>query len=162
MKSLLAHPVKLLLQDAITTELYQASMYKHLANQCQRMGLFGAAKYFRAESAEELEHYQKHVDFINDRGSVAEVPPIEACTDVVTSLETALTVAYDAEVAFATKYSKWYVSLISTDPITAQYLLQFLEIQRSAVGTYGDWLSRVALSGGDKGALLIIDTEMGG
>ena len=39
--------------------------------------------------------------------------------------------------------------------------MQFLEIQRKAVGAYGDLLARLELAGDDKCALLLIDQELG-
>ena len=65
LKSLLTPSMKKGLQKAIYAELYQSNLWKHIANQLQRLGYFGSQKYFLAESAEELTHYQVFVDFIN-------------------------------------------------------------------------------------------------
>ena len=62
-KSLLSANMKKGLQEALQVELYQSNLWKHLANHLQRLGFFGSQKYFLAESAEELTHYQKIVDF---------------------------------------------------------------------------------------------------
>ncbi|MGZ4968050.1 MAG: ferritin-like domain-containing protein [Methylobacter sp.] len=158
LKKLISHPVEQALQEAIQSELYASNLYKHLANQCQRLGLFGAAKYFHNESADELTHYQRISDYLNDRGSVAEVPAIEACDESVTTLGDALNAAYDAEADLGSKYEKWYKAV---DPTTQQFLLQFLEIQRISIGEYGDLLSRLNLAGDDRCAILIIDAELG-
>lgn len=161
MQDLISNTSESAIQLAIHAELTASQMYKNLANQCQRLGYFGAAKYFRAESASELEHYQKHVDFLNDRGCVAEVPDLDAADDQVKDLEDALTIAYEAEVELGNKYSKWFSSLFNSDPMTAQFLLQFLEIQRGAIGEYGDWLQRLKLAGSNSAAILLIDQELG-
>jgi ferritin len=126
-----------------------------LANQSQRLGLLGAQKFFKNESSEELEHYQTIVDFINDRGSVAETPTIEAIEETIDTLESALTFAYNAEVELGNKYSEWYSA--SEDPIVSQFLLQFIEIQRKSIGFYADLLQRLSL-GGD---ILVFDSELG-
>jgi ferritin len=117
--------------------------------------LFGAQKFFKDESSEELEHYQKIVDFINDRGSVADTPMIEAIEETVGSLESALTSAYSAEVELGNKYSEWYST--TEDPVISQFLLQFIEIQRKSIGFYADLLQRLSL-GGD---ILVFDSELG-
>lgn len=160
-ESLLSTTTKNILLDAIAEELHTSHLYKHLANQCQRMGLFGAAKKFRDESSDELTHYQLIADYMNDRGGVAMLPDIEAIDEPVTELVGAIKSAFDAETSLGSKYAKWYSSILSVDPITAQFLLQFLEIQRKSIGEYGDWLSRLEFAGDDRCAILIIDKEIG-
>ena len=76
LKSLLSKSLQKGLQEVLQIELYQGNLWKHTANHLQRLGFFGGQKYFLKESAEELTHYQIIVDFINDMGSVAEMPYI--------------------------------------------------------------------------------------
>jgi ferritin len=161
LKKLINHTSELALQSAIGEELYSSNLYKHLSNQCQRLGLFGAAKYFREESHDELSHYQDIADYLNDRGSVAQMPTIEECDTIIKTLQDAIETSYDAEVELGNKYVKWYSSLLSVDPFTAQFLLQYLERQRKSIGSLGDLLSRLELAGDDKCAILIIDSELG-
>lgn len=157
-KNTLTAPVENLLADAVHAELYAANLYKHLANQLQRLGYPGAQKWFLHESSDELDHYQRHADYLNDRGSVAQVPAVEAILDKVTELRGALQIAYDTELALQDDYARWYGL---ADPVTQQHLLQFLEIQRKSVGEYGDWLARVDRAAGDPCGLLLIDQELG-
>ena len=82
-KSLLSANLRKGLQEALQMELYQSNLWKHLANQLQRLGYFGSQKYFLEESAEELTHYQIIVDFMNDMGDCASLPEIEAMKDKV-------------------------------------------------------------------------------
>ena len=161
LKSLLSNLAEQVLQDAVHAELTASHTYKHIANQCQRLGLLGTAKYFLKESSEELEHYQGIADYVNDRGSVAIIPALEAAAERIADLESALTTAYNFEVNLGADYSRWYSSLLASDPTTAQFLLQYLEIQRKSVGEYGDLLSRFELARGDKAAVLLMDKELG-
>lgn len=161
MSKLLPHTTAQILAEAVHAELRVAHLYKHIANQMQRVGYFGASKWFRAESAEELEHYQKLVDYLNDRGSVATLPALEVFEDTIPDLKTAITRAYGEENALGDRYAKWFATLVTADPIAAHFLLQFLEIQRTSTGEYGDWLSRITLANGDPAALLQIDRELG-
>lgn len=148
-----------MLNKAIHSELFASNLYKNLANQMQRLGFFGAQKYFAGESSSELEHYQKLVDYINDRGSVATVPMIEMMKDKPAGLYDAIEIAFDTEVQLMEDYAKWYTACECV--ITKQFLLQFLEIQRASVGEYGDLLARLDIAGDDNCALLIIDKELG-
>lgn len=153
--------VEKMLADAVHAELYASNLYKHVANQLQRLGYFGAQKFFLSESADELGHYQRHVDYINDRGSVAPVPAVEAMRDPVNSLRGAIELAYETELELQRNYAKWFQASVA-DPVTQQHLLQFLELQRKAVGEYGDLIARLDRVGDDLCGVLLIDQELGG
>ena len=159
-KSLLSPEVKACLDEAVHAELYAANLYKHLANQLQRLGYFGAQKFFLAESASELEHYQIHANYQNDSGTVAGIPAIEAMDEPIGTLRDAIETAYDTELQLEKDYIRWY-SACTKDPVTAEFLLQFLRGQRKSVGEYGDLLARLDLAGDDRAALLQIDNELG-
>ena len=161
LRNLLSHAAHQILQEAVQAELQAAQLYRHLSNQCQRLGYFGAAKFFKTESHSELEHYEKLSNYFNVRGSVAQVPGTSEETDVIPDLESALSLAYDVEIELGVKYSHWYTSLLTVDPTTADFLLHFLEIQRDSIGEYGDLISRLKLAENDKAAIMMLDSEMG-
>jgi ferritin len=152
---------KKMLDEAVHSELYASNLYKHIANQLQRLGYFGASKFFLNESADELKHYQLHVEFQNDVGTVAKVPMIEAMNETIETFSDAIETGYETELELLTNYQSWYLEA-ADDPIVQQFLLQFLEIQRRSVGEYGDLLSRIQLVDQDKAGMLLIDQELGG
>ena len=160
LKSRLTPDTKAALDEACHAELYAANFYRHVANQLQRLGYFGAQKFFLAESASELEHYQIHATYQNDSGDVAPVPAIEAMDEPIGTLRDAIEAAYDTELQLEKDYIRWY-SACAKDPVTAEFLLQFLRGQRKSVGEYGDLLSRLDLAGDDRAALLQIDNKLG-
>lgn len=141
-KSLLSASLKKGLQSALQVELYQSNLWKHLANQLQRLGYFGSQKYFLAESAEELTHYQIIVDFINDMGDVASVPAVEAINDKVASIGDALEIGYETELDVLNQYKKLYKQAEEEDCAVGIFLQQFITIQVKAVGQYGDLLAK--------------------
>ena len=153
--------LKTVLDEAVHSELYASNLYKHVANQLQRLGYFGAQKFFLKESADELAHYQLHVDFQNDVGTVAKVPMIEAMNESIKTLSDAIELGYETELELYENYKDWYEQA-SDDPVVQQFLLQFLEIQRKSVGEYGDLLARIQLVDQDKAGMLLIDQELGG
>lgn len=161
MKRLLTPAVEQLLRDACYQERYASNLYTHLANQMQRVGYFGAEKFFRGEASDELEHYQRIVQYFNDRGGMAPVPAIEEMDEKANDLAMALNAAFQTEVDLGALYAKWYSQCLPQDPTTAQFLLQFIEIQRTSIGEFGDWLSRLERCGQDNAALLILDRELG-
>lgn len=156
-KNLLSPSMKKGLQKAIYAELYQSNLWKHIANHLQRLGYFGGQKYFLAESAEELTHYQVFVDFINDMGDVADVPKIDAIEDEIDSIATALQVAYDMELDVYNQYKKLYKEAEEEDCAVSIFLQQFVTIQLKAVGTYGDLISRYNRCGTNEAAILEFD-----
>ena len=146
LKSLLSPAMKKGMQDAVYIELYQSNLWKSLSNQLQRLGLFGSQKYFLAESAEELTHYQMHVEFMNDMGDCADLPKIDAVTDKVTDIGDALEIGYNTELDVYNQYKDFYEKAADEDVSVAQYILQFIEIQRKAVGHYGDLLAKYKIA----------------
>ena len=158
-KSILSSNDKKIIQEAVQQELYASHLYKQVANFMQRAGYFGAQAFFAGEAGDELEHYEKHVQFMNDMGDVAEVPALPAISQRPDGLEEAVKLGFDTELALGKKYEGWHTA--ATSPMTKQHLLQFLEIQRKSIGEYGDWLARIERAAGDECGLLIIDKEMG-
>lgn len=150
-----------ILNDAIHSELFASNLFKHVANQLQRLGYFGAQKFFLSESSDELGHYQKIVDYINDRGLVATVPQIEMQDEKVTSLRDALTIGFETEKALSEDYSEWFKQAFAEDVVTAQFFLQFIEHQRKSLGEYGDLIARLDRAGANEAAILLIDQELG-
>lgn len=157
--NLLDKPTEDMLNKAVHAELYASHLYRHVSNQMQRVGFFGAQKFFAGESADELKHYQLIADYMNDRGTSAKVPALEACTEVATDIADAIELGYETELQLMRDYEKWYRECKCVT--TQQFLLQFLETQRKSVGEYGDLLARLGLVSGDKAGMLLIDQELG-
>lgn len=160
-QNLLKPNIEEVLQEAVYRELFTSNLYKHLSNQMQYIGYSGAASFFASESSDELEHYNKHKEFLNNRGSFAAIPELPPFDYVVKTLGEALQIAYDVESGLNDLYEQWTLLASKNDMTTFQYLLQFLEIQQKSVGKYSDLLSRLSLVEDDKAGILLIDKEMG-
>jgi ferritin len=146
LKSLLSASIRSGINKAAYHELYQSHLWNHIANQLQRLGLFGTQKYFLKEAAEELTHYTMIVNFMNDMGDMADMPAIEAIKDKVNSIGDALEIAYETELDVYNFYKKMYQDVERQDVSVAQFLLQFIEIQRKAVGAYGDLIAKYKIA----------------
>jgi ferritin len=146
LKSLLSASIRSGINKAVYHELYQSHLWNHIASQLQRLGLFGSQKYFLKEAAEELTHYTIIVNFMNDMGDIADMPAIEAIKDKVNSIGDALEIAYETELDVYNFYKKMYQDVERQDVSVAQFLLQFIEIQRKAVGAYGDLLAKYKIA----------------
>jgi len=159
-KSLLSANMKKWLQKSIESELYASNFYKHLANQLQRLGYFGSQAFYLNESADELKHYQIIVEFMNDMGDVAEVPKVDAIKDKVGSIGDSLELAYEIEMDLYEQYKEFYKIAEDEDCAVGQFLLQFIEIQRLAIGEYGDLISKYKVAEENK-EILFFDKAMG-
>jgi ferritin len=148
-------------EEAVGYELLHAQMYRHLASQMQGIGYFGAQKYFLAEIPEEQEHFQRHINFLNDMGVTIDIPEVPMYKKKIKTLEEAITMAYETELDLLKYYRKMAKTEGFEYPEILQHLMQFLEIQLTTVGEYGDWLARIELAKDDACGLLFIDAEMG-
>lgn len=83
-----------------------------------------------------------HVEFMNDMGDCTDLPKIDAITDKVTDIGDALEIGYNTELDVYNQYKDFYKKAEDEDVSVAQYILQFIEIQRKAVGQYGDLLAK--------------------
>jgi ferritin len=145
-KSMLNAEMKKGLQQSIYWELYQSNLWKSLANQLQRLGLFGSQKYFLAESAEELTHYQIIVEFMNDMGDCADLPKIDAIEDKVKNIGDALEIGYETETDVYNHYKDFAKDALKEDLAVYNFLQQFIDIQVKAVGAYGDLLAKYKIA----------------
>lgn len=159
-KSLLKSSDKKSLNEAIGHELYASNFYKYAASCSQKQGLFGAQKFFEAESADELTHYYKLRDFMNDMGDEADMPSIDE-VDFKEGIDLMgiLDAAYKLEKDLGEFYEEFYFATKSA-PVQVR-IHKFVKIQTKAVGEYGDLIARLSLVGDCPSGLLIIDQELG-
>jgi ferritin len=143
--------------DALEKEMLASHTYRHFATKMQMMGYFGTQSFFLHESNDELTHFQKLVDFLNDVGFEAEMPAIPSIDADASSLMASLKSAFDMEQELLNLYVDIYKM---NDPITQQIILEFIEIQRKAVGEYGDLIARLEIIKDDPCGLIIFDQEM--
>jgi ferritin len=160
-KELISKKLKSALDELAQLELYNSHLYKHLANVCQKMGYFGAQKHFLKESAEEVEHYQKVVDFINDGGLLADIGSIESVNITAKTLGDLLEAAYNQEVVTEDKYSELASMCMGDDHVVYDFAIHVLQHQRKSVGEYGDLIARYETVKDNTSGILTIDKELG-
>lgn len=158
-KSLLSKPDRSKLNEAVGRELYAVNMYKYFATCTQKQGLFGAQAYFLRESDEEQKHWKMIADFMNDMGDEAEMPAIPAIDVEADSLMDLLNKAFEVESDLGDFYGEFCES--TKDFYLKPFLLKMIDIQRKAIGEYGDLIARLSLIGTEKTGLLIFDSELG-
>lgn len=161
-KELISKPFKTMLDSLADLEMYNNYLYRHVANWCQKAGYFGAQKHFLKEADEEIEHYQKVVDFLNDGGMLVTLGTIEAPADEFETLHDALLAAYNQELYTEKEYAKLAEKAMGTDHVIYDFAIHILQHQRKAVGEYGDLISRYERVKDNSSGILTIDKELGG
>jgi len=158
-KSLLKPEIKKWFEKSAESEMYAHFLYQYIANQCQRLGLFGAQKYFLKESEDEIKHYNILVGYVNDMGDILDTPSVPKISDKISSIDDALEIAYETELELMNQYKKFYDEAEDkySDCVTSVFLTQFLLIQSSSVGKYGDLIAKREL----KGDIYSFDESMG-
>jgi len=141
-------------QKAVGKELYASNHYLYSASCAQRGGWTGSQKYFEKEAEDERVHYLKIRNFLNDRGSEAEMPEIPEVELKEGSLTDLYKQAYDLEVDLGTFYNDWFND--TRDATVKVFLIKMIEIQTKSIGEYGDLLARI-----DKVGEPLFDIEIG-
>ena len=159
LQSILSSKGKKTLNKAGEHELYASHFYKSAAARCQSSGRFGAQKFFEKESADEIEHYYKIRDFVNDQGDMIDSPIIESVTIEEDNLGGILSEAYDLEKKLYDFYEAEYSK--TEDPSLKVFLHDMVNIQRIAVGEYGDLLARYSIVAGNGAGEILFDQELG-
>jgi len=150
-----------MLETFVNKELYAQYFYRSLANAMQQIGYFGAQKYFLAEAASEGEHYQKHVNFLNDVGVMPKLAPIPSAP-APQGIKEAFKSAFDTEYQLCKDYKQATAQALTKDIEVFGHLQEFVDIQRKSVGEYGDLLARLDLCGSNEAALLEFDEHLNG
>lgn len=155
--------VKKRLDEAVKHELTASNMYINLAVQMQSIGYFGAQKYFEKEAISEREHAKVITDYVNDMGGTSSIMGILAQADTPKTLNEAFELSMEAEEELLKFYVELYEEVEDKmkDCVTAQFLLQFIEIQRKAVGEVRDILSILDRAKGNEAAILMVDSKLG-
>lgn len=149
-------------QSLAGEELYAHLLYTQLAANMQAAGLFGAQKHFEAEADDELSHYKKVRDIVNDFGGIIYPTSSYQITEKADNIGDALRAALDAERALMGKYDLAKDSFEQADDEASyEAVLQFIKIQRKSVGDVMDLMARYDILGGDGAGILIFDQELG-
>lgn len=87
------------------------------------------------------------------------VPAVPKISESILGISEALNKSYDAELLLMKQYQSFYNEAEDkySDCVTATFIIEFLQIQRTSVGEYGDLIARFNL-GAD---ILLFDKEMG-
>ena len=139
-KSLITSDMKFLNARGID-EIYASNAYRYAATCALSKNLLGFVKFFRHESAEELEHRTRLEEFANDMGDELDMPAIPAVEFKDESISGILEFIYKMELDLLAEYE---MGMEDCNRGAVKILCQeMVEIQTKGVGAIGDLISEL-------------------
>jgi ferritin len=137
-----------------------AAMYKGIANWCKGNGYEKAATYFDGESADELKHAQRLMEYLTDWNIYPEIPDVPAPKIEYKDLVEALETAYNTEYSLYEKYEGTAKEMFTADLCTFKLMQDYLQIQVESVAEYSDKLNMLEGCDKTKTTLLLLEDKL--
>ena len=135
--------------------------YRAASNWCQGVGFFQAAKFFAAESQDELEHAKKIEDYITDWNVIPELPTVARPQLDFSSIVEVLEEAYKIEYDLYEAYEETSKKLFDIDLCVFDFLQPLRLIQNKSVAEYSDKLNLLeGVEGTDKFKALLLEEKL--
>lgn len=148
--------------DQITMELASSVAYLQMVAHFETENLTGMATWMRMQAEEEKEHAHRFMDFVLNRGNGVKLGSIEAPESEFTSTEEVFKAALTQEQAVTKAIHDLYRLASDEGDLAAfPFLQEFIEEQNEEEATVETILERVRIAGGESGAILLLDRELG-
>lgn len=115
----------LILTESLRDEYNAFYLYKAAANWTRNVGFMVASKFYEQESANELTHAQKIVDFLTDWNVTVNLPDIESPQLTFENLGELISVAYTTEYNLYESYEERSLKMFESGNICTFDFLQF-------------------------------------
>ena len=146
----------------LRNEMQAGYQYLAMAAFAASMNLPGTAHWFHMQMREELIHMMRFFNFINDRGGTVTLGPIEAPKTGFKSLTEAFKAALDNEQTVTAEINDLYeLAGKEKDWATYAFIQAFVTEQVEEEAEVMRLLDTLAMVGDNRGALLLIDRELG-
>lgn len=159
---MLTKKIETALNKQLNNEFYSGYLYLSMTAYFDRTNLDGFSHWMRLQAQEELMHAMKLYDHILEREGNVQLTAVKA---PVTEWKTPLSAVQEALKAerVNTKQINDLVDAAFTtnDHATRVFMQWFITEQVEEEASASKLVERVKLAGGDKGALFIIDSELG-
>lgn len=148
--------------DQINRELHSAYLYRAMASAMETMNYPGMAEWMKSQAAEENEHAEKFIKFIEDRGNAVKFQAIDAPKASVTTPLAAFQAALEHEQSITGHINDLYAQANKENDFAAQTLLDwFVTEQVEEEASVGLAVEKLKRAGNDGAALLMLDSEFG-
>lgn len=149
--NLLSEELKPLFEQKIALETYNSNLYLKIANFLSTLGLSKLSQYFKTQSADEISHRDKFVDFASARNCPVEILGVDAITENFSTLKEIAEVYLQRELEttkFITRMA--FKAFEEEDLITYEFLInEMISEQKSEEQESLDFLDMVNNIGDD-------------
>jgi ferritin len=150
------------LNKQINMELASAYVYLSMCAYFEDQNLPGFASWMKHQAEEEVEHAMRLFGFVNDRGGRVQLEPIAGPPNEFDSPLACFKLAYEHECKVSASIHEIYaLAGKESDYATQTHLHWFIDEQVEEEATAEGILAKLEIAGDNKGALLILDREMG-
>lgn len=147
----------------IDVELSSSIAYLQMSAYFATQNLNGMSEWMRAQAEEERDHAYRFLDFVLDRGNTAQLGAIDAPSTGFESAEEVFATALEQEREVTAAIHELYrLATDQGDLASYPFLQSFIAEQNEEEAMVENILERVRLAGGNAGAILILDSELGG
>lgn len=149
------------INDQIKAEFDSAYIYLAMSAYFEDAGLSGMAHWMKKQYKEEVEHAEKFIDYLYERGARVIIPeiakPKETYTDAVEVFKT----AYAHEQYVTSRIYKLVDLAISERDYATQSMLKwYVDEQMEEEDNTGGIVSKLEFLGNDKHGVYIVDREL--
>lgn len=142
MTKLISDTIEERLQFLVGVEYNASHIYKYFEQECDKMGLKGAEKWYKEQYKEEEEHMQKVVDYIQDRNCNCYSPSLPSLKEKITSFKQVLDKTYEQEVKVEKAWKDFAILCQKEQDYTSFNLaMSFLGEQVDEIATVVDFIA---------------------
>ncbi len=154
--------LELLFQQQANNELYSAYLYFKMAKYYQSLSLDGFSNYFLVQAKEEVEHADKFIEFLIDKGIEVEHKDIKAHTDKFKSIKDPLLLFVSQEIEVTKLIENIYRNAREVDDLDAlNFLNWFINEQHEEEKISTELLQKYeTLAENDKAGLYELNKEL--
>ncbi|MFA5624505.1 MAG: ferritin [Bradymonadales bacterium] len=149
------------LNKQVNEELYAAYLYLALSLHFSAENYSGFANWMRKQAAEEMEHAEKIMKYILDRGNEVKLLAIEQpTTDAKTPLE-CFKAAYDHEVHVTQRFYKMMELAQSIkDHASVEFMMWFIQEQVEEEASTDEIVKRLERAGNSVAGVMVLDGQL--
>ena len=149
------------INEQILKEEYSSRIYLQMAIWCETNGLSGAANFLYAQAEEEREHMLKFVHYLNDRGGVSMLKPVDQPPHEFKDVKDVFDQVLAHEQYITKSINEVYeVTLNEKDYTSGNFLQWFINEQIEEESTMSTIVDKINLVGNDKAGYFHIDKEL--
>ena len=151
------------LNEQLKAELSSAYLYMSISNYFDELNLDGFARWFRVQADEELGHFLKIYQFMQDRSANIKLPALEAPSHEFTSIMDAFESSLLHEQALTERISVLYgLSHELKEYDVTSFLMWFLQEQVEEEDLFAGVIERLRLLDSNIGSgIIMMDNELG-